>query len=129
MELSFSKINGTNRHLDYDAFQQSVESQLEPTCREAELIILNKFPVSISPQLNIDFIILLNLPKMDRSWYRVEHYGDRTNVKNQIIAVSVFDEYLNSNINITGDTIEIDDAIASFDDISTKLKWGLTNYL
>lgn len=129
MELSFSKINGTNRHLDYEAFKQSVETQLEPTCKKAELIILNRFPVSVSPQSNIDFVILLNLPKMDRSWYRVEHGGERMYVKNQIIAVSVVDEYIDSNIKITGDTIEVDNAIASFDEISPKLKWGLTNYL
>src|SRR5690554_7649502 len=77
----------------------------------------------------MDFVILLNLPKMDRSWYRVGQGKERFYVKNQIIAVSVVDEYINSNIKIKGDTIEIDDAIASFDEIAPKLKWGLTNYL
>lgn len=129
MELNFSKINGTNLHLDYEAFEQSVRAKLDATCHKAEVIILNNFPVSVTPHGSIDFLILLDIPKMDRSWYKVENDGERYNVKNLIIAVTVFDEFYNSNIIVNGDTIEIDDAIASFEEIPSKIKWGLTNYL
>ena len=86
MELKFSKINGTNADLDYDALKESVIEKLSATCKEAEVIILNNFPVAVSAQASIDFIVLLNIPKKDKSWYRVETADDRHYVKNQIIA-------------------------------------------
>lgn len=129
MELSFSRINGTNRYLDYERFEQSIRTMLEPTCKKAEVIILNNFPVSVTPHGFIDFLLLLDIPKLDRSWYRVESQGERYYVKNQIIAVTVFDEFYNSNIVVNQDIIEVDDAIANFEEIPSKIKWGLTNYL
>ena len=102
MELSFSKINGTNADLNYDVLKESIIEKLGKTCKEAEVIILNNFPVSVSSQASVDFIVLLNIPKKDRSWYRVETADDRHYVKNQIIAVSIVNEYTNSNIKIDG---------------------------
>jgi hypothetical protein len=36
MELKFSKINGTNPHLDYEDFERSVKAALEPSCKEMD---------------------------------------------------------------------------------------------
>jgi len=129
MELSFSKINGTNADLNYDVLKESIIEKLGKTCKEAEVIILNNFPVSVSSQASVDFIVLLNIPKKDKSWYRVETADDRHYVKNQIIAVSIVNEYTNSNIKIDGGLVEIDGAYVDFEDNANKIKWGLTNYL
>jgi hypothetical protein len=129
MKLNLTKINGTNADLDYDALKQSIIEKLSATCKEAEVIILNNFPVSVSAQASVDFIVLLNISKKERSWYRVETADDRHYVKNQIIAVSIVNEYTNSNIKIDGGLIEIDDAYIDFEDNANKIKWGLTNYL
>lgn len=45
MELRVSKINGTNNHLDYEKLVDSLKSKLEPICSQAELVVLNRFPV------------------------------------------------------------------------------------
>ena len=45
MKLKFNKINGTNADLDYDALKESIIKKLSATCKEAEVIILNNFPV------------------------------------------------------------------------------------
>ena len=100
MESKFSKINGTNADLNYDALKESIIEKLSATCKEAEVIILNKFPVSVSAQASVDFIVLLNITKKEKSWYRVETAHDRHYVKNQIIAISIVNEYTNSNIKI-----------------------------
>ena len=129
MELQFSKINGTNAGLDYETLKASIINKLTPTCKEAEVIILNNFPVAVSAQASIDFIVLLNIPKKERSWYRVETDNDKFYVRNQIIAVSVVNEYKDSNFNIEGNLLEVEGEYVDFDDNANKMKWGLTNYL
>ena len=129
MKFNLSKINGTNSDLDYNALKESIFQKLSLTCKEAEVIILNNFPVSISSQVSVDLIILLNIPKRNNSWYRVETVGDRHYVRNQIIAVSIVNEYTNSNINIDGGLLDIDVVYVDFNDNANKIKWGLTNYL
>ena len=129
MKLKFNKINGTNADLNYDSLKESIIEKLSATCKEAEVIILNNFPVSVTSQASVDFILLLNVPKKDRSWYRVETDDNRHYVKNQIIAVSIINEYVNSNIKLDGGLVEIDGAYMDFEDSANKIKWGLTNYL
>jgi len=129
MELKFSKINGTNPHLDYEDFERSVKAALEPSCKEAEVFILNRFPIAVTAQATIDFIILLNIPNVHQSWYRLSD-GDNWNyIKNQIIAVSVIEDYENCKIALNGNTLETDNENLSFQDEASKIKWGLTNYL
>ncbi|MEP2969182.1 MAG: hypothetical protein ABJO82_06605, partial [Nonlabens ulvanivorans] len=88
MELNFSKINGSNVHLDYDTLEASIRSKLQSTCKEAEIIVLNKFPVAVSAQATIDFIVLLKIPDVHNSWYRIKGDDGWMYVKNQIIAVT-----------------------------------------
>ncbi|WP_288955335.1 AAA family ATPase [uncultured Polaribacter sp.] len=129
MELKFSKINGTNADLNYDLLKASIINKLAPTCNEAEVIILNSFPVAVSAQVTIGFILLLNIPRKNNSYYRVSTSIDRHYVRNQIIAVSIVNDYQDSSINFNNGLIEIDGAYADFEDNASKIKWGLTNYL
>ena len=129
MELSTSKINGTNTVLNYDLFYSQLREQLSPTCKKAEVIILNNFPVAVSSQGTIDFIILLNIPRLDKSWYRIEKDDERIYVKNQIIAVSIVDDYNNADKKTTENESDFKDDHLDFQDSLSKMKWGLTNYL
>jgi hypothetical protein len=129
MELKFSKINGTNADLDYESLKASIINKLSPTCKEAEVIILNNFPVAISAQTTLDFIVLLNIPKRKNSWYNADTDTERFPVRNQIIAVSIINEYYDSKINLQENILEIDGNYIDFEDNANKIKWGLTNYL
>ena len=129
MELQFSKVNGTNADLDYETLKASIINKLAPTCKEAEVIILNNFPIAVSAQASIDFILLLNIPQKAGNWYKAGNTKDKFPVKNQIIAVSVVKEYQNSTINLEEGLFEIDGSYIDFDDNANKIKWGLTNYL
>ena len=129
MNLKFSKINGTNADLNYEVLKASIINKLAQTCKEAEVIILNNFPVAVSAQATIDFILLINIPRIDNNYYRVKIFNDRFYVRNQIIAVSIVNDYQDSSINFNNGLIEIDGAYADFEDNASKIKWGLTNYL
>lgn len=130
MELSVHKINGTSAHLDYNLLINSIKSKLKITCNKAELIVLNKFPIAISAQSSIDFIILLKIPDFKNNYYRIkDSNGDWMTVKNQIIAVSVIDEFENDIISYQGNTVEVQNKLFSYNEDASKIKWGLTNYL
>lgn len=129
MDFKFSKINGSNNHLNYDALKESIIEKLNPTCKEAEVIILNRFPVAVSALTTIDFIILLKISDVNNSWYRIKGDDGWMYVKNQIIAVSIVDEHEDAHIEIESKTLEIQDEFFNYQDDATKLKWGLTNYL
>ena len=73
--------------------------------------------------------LLINIPRIDNNYYRVKIFNDRFYVRNQIIAVSIVNDYQDSSINFNNGLIEIDGAYADFEDNASKIKWGLTNYL
>src|SRR5690554_600906 len=129
MDLKVYKINGTNNHLDYDKLINSLETKLEPTCHQAELIVLNRFPVAVTAQASLDFIILIKIPDIHNNYYRIKGDDGWLYLKNQIIAVSVIDEFENREIDYQGNTIEIENQFFSFQEDASKIKWGLTNYL
>ena len=129
MELRVSKFNGTNNHLDYEKLINSLKSKLEPSCSQAELIILNRFPIAVTAQSSIDFIILLKIKDLHNNYYRIKGEDGWLYVKNQIIAVSVIDEFQNNEINYKGNTLEVENQFFTYQEDASKIKWGLTNYL
>lgn len=129
MDLKFTKFNGTHGLLDYEAFRKSVDEKLQSTCYEAELIVLNNFPVAVSPHNSIDLLIFLHIPKKPNNYYRVEIEDDRVNVHNQIIAISIINDFYHSDIEVSSNEVDIDGILYDFHSDASKMKWGLTNYL
>ena len=129
MELQLTKINGTNFHLNYGLLVDSIKNQIGNTCSKAELIVLNNFPVAVSAQANIDFILLLRLPEIHNSYYKVYLEEDHFYIHNLIIAVSVINDYETESLKISNEQLETNSSIFNLDSEASKLKWGLTNYL
>jgi hypothetical protein len=129
MELSFSKINGTNSYLNYDLFRESILQELQIDCAKAEVLILNNFPVPVLSQATLDFIIFLKIPSHPTKRPKINKDDDFVYISNLIIAVSVIKEYEHSTIKIEQNQLNVDDSFIDLHDTATKLKWGLTNYL
>lgn len=128
MELSFSKINGTNPFLDYTVLKESILSQLQPECQRAEVLILNHFPVPVLNQASLDLVIFVKVPA-GQGKPKIHTSEGFVYMSNLIIAVSIVREYRNSAINLDKNQIEVDDSYLDMTDNASKLKWGLTNYL
>jgi hypothetical protein len=128
MELSFSKINGTNPLLNYNALKESCIRELQGDCDKAEVLILNHFPVPVLNQASLDLVIFVKVPGGHKKpkIYTSEGF---VYISNLIIAVSIIKEYTNSAMEIDNNQIEIDDSYLDMTDNASKLKWGLTNYL
>lgn len=129
MELSFSKINGTNSFLNYDLFRESILQELQIDCEKAEVLILNNFPVPVLSQATLDFIIFLKIPAHPTKRPKINKDDDFVYISNLIIAVSIIKEYEYSTIKIEKNQLNVDDCLIDLNDTASKLKWGLTNYL
>jgi hypothetical protein len=129
MELSFTKINGTNPFLNYDKFKESIRQELSINCEKAEVLILNHFPVPVNNQAPVDFIIFVKIPKHQSKRPIINTSDDFVYISNLIIAVSVIKEYKNSTIATDVNQLIVDESIIDLHDSASKIKWGLTNYL
>lgn len=129
MDLTLTKINGTNPFLDYNLFKESLIRELNKDCIKAEVLILNKFPVSVLNQSTLDFVIFLKIPQNQTHRPKIYTNDNYVYISNLIIAVSVIKEYKEQYINIENGELEINDSYIDLKDNASKLKWGLTNYL
>lgn len=129
MELSFSKINGTNSFLDYDLFRESILQELQIDCAKAEVLILNNFPVPVLSQATLDFIIFLKIPSHPTKRPIIKTANDKVYISNLIIAVSIIKEYEHSIIKVKKNQLNVEESLIDLNDTASKLKWGLTNYL
>ena len=129
MELSFSKINGTNSALNYDDFKDSIIRELGPDCDKAEVLILNNFPAPVLTQATLDFVIFIKIPFNSSKKPKIDTADNFVYISNLIIAVSVVKEYKTLDIDFEKGQIEVDNAFIDVADNASKLKWGLTNYL
>ncbi|PWA07276.1 hypothetical protein [Flavobacterium psychrotolerans] len=128
MELTLTKINGTNPFLNYDELKDSFINELISYYGKAEVIILNKFPVSVLNQSTLDFVIFIKVPENLSVRPKIETKDNFVYISNLIIAVSIIKEYKNQNITVENSELEINDSFIDLKDNASKLKWGLTNY-
>lgn len=129
MELSFTKINGTNPFLDYNVLRESILNELSSDCIKAEVLILNKFPVSVLNQSTLDFVIFLKVPQSPAHRPKIDIEDNFVYISNLIIAVSIIREYKEHNVKADKGELEIENSYIDLKDNASKLKWGLTNYL
>jgi hypothetical protein len=129
MEISFEKINGTHPLLDYNVLKDSFIHELTGYCQEAEVLILNKFPVAISAQAPLDIVIFLKVKPMQGCKPIIKTADDHVFISNLIIAVSIVDDYNLCEITHEDGDIVVNDTFLDIVDDAVKLKWGLTNYL
>lgn len=130
MDLKFTKINGTNSFLNYDLLKESLLHELQIDCDEAEVLILNNFPIPVLSQATLDLIIFIRVPKHPTKRPIITKDDGFVYISNLIIAVSIINDYENSLIQIENNQLNVDNnSLIDLSDIASKLKWGLTNYL
>lgn len=129
MELSFSKINGTNPYLDYEIFKNSIFEDLQHDCAKAEVLVLNQFPIAVASQSTLDFLIFLKVPTNSNKRPKIYLEDNFVYISNLIIAVSVINEFSNDKIQLLDNELIANGQYIAANEQASKLKWGLTNYL
>lgn len=128
MEFNYSKVNGTHPSINYEVFIDSIQKKLSKTVKRADLILLNEFPVAVSSKSDIDLILFLNIPKWANSYYRTEYQGTNINIHNQIVTITVIDDFIEDDLT----SISNEELMYRLDDlasVASKVKWGFVNYL
>ncbi len=64
MSVSLIQLNGQNNCITYENFENQLKSSLEKTCKDASVIVMNKFPVNVSPEVQTDLIVALCVEKI-----------------------------------------------------------------
>jgi hypothetical protein len=129
MELSFSKINGTNPYLDYEIFKNSIIEELQYDCEKVEVLILNQFPIAVASQSTLDFLIFLKVPTISKKRPKIFLEDNFVYISNLIIAVSVISGFSDDKIRLEDNELIATDQYITANEQASKLKWGLTNYL
>ena len=128
MEFNYSKVNGTHPSINYEVLIDSIQKKLSKTVKRADLILLNEFPVAVSSKSDIDLILFLNIPKWANSYYRTEYQGTNINIHNQIVTITVIDDFIEDDLT----SISNEELMYRLDDlasVASKVKWGFVNYL
>lgn len=128
MEFNYSKINGTHPLINYDDLIGSIQRKLSKTVKRADLILLNEFPVAVTSKSDIDLILFLNIPKLANSYYRVEFNGKKLNIQNQIITITVVDDFIEDDLTLISNE-ELTQKLNDIVSFASQVKWGLVNYL
>ena len=91
MAIEIIPINGRCPYFDYNVFEQSVHKtlkDLDNTCKNIKIFLLNNFPVLISNLINIDLLLIIVVEKTQGNYYIVRKDKNYTKyLYNQIIPI------------------------------------------
>jgi len=130
MSINIIQLNGFNSSIDYQKFENQTKNSLEKTCKEATITILNKFPVSTTPEINTDIVITLCIKKIQGNYFRGQSKNGLIYFHNFIVPVCIINNYNNSNISIDkNEDLFIDDVLYDYSNDIHSLKFGFRDYL
>ena len=61
MAIKLIKINGEHPKINYEKLQESFINLYSRTCYEATIYVLNRFPVLVTSDSDIDFLLIIAL--------------------------------------------------------------------
>lgn len=131
MNIEFTYLNGKSNLFDNEHFEETIKNILSKTCSEAQIFLLNNFPVLISTESHLDLLLIINI--LDKKGnYFVTHRQEKRNIylKNLIIPISFQNQYEGESIEINEDNK--DELLISSNPVnygidSNNIKFGLSN--
>lgn len=131
MAISIIQLNGQSELFDYRLFELQANELLIKTCREATLVLLNRFPVPTSSEINTDVVISFAIDKnTPGNYFRQSKNNGWVNISNFVVSLSFLDVQDKCKI-LLGDNKEIfiDGNYYDFSPLAKSLKYGLREYL
>jgi len=101
MSLEIIPVNGHSNYLNYRNFQHSIEKHLSKTCSNAKIYIFNNFPIALSPEFNIDLMLIIALEPKEKNYFQIWKYNKNYYLKNLIIPIKYIDSYRNDNLTLS----------------------------
>jgi len=70
MVKNFHTFNGKNPYIDYSSFEDEMQI-LMSNCSNAELFIFNNFPVDVSTEIGVDFLLVIAVEDINGNYHSV----------------------------------------------------------
>lgn len=129
MSVNFIKVNGESPKLDYPGMESSLNNLFSRYCKDADVFILNGFPVLVSPHTDIDFVVIIAVKNQKGNFISFKKDEQWVYLHNLIIPVVYNQEYKGSKASLEGDNLLIDNAVVDFSRELNSVKWEFKNYL
>jgi hypothetical protein len=130
MGINVIQLNGQNTAIDYDKFEYQTIDCLEKTCSEANIGLLNNFPVTTSPDIRTDMVVTFCIKKIQGNYYRRLKNNDWIYYYNFITPICIINNFSDSDIKIDENNyLLIDNVPYDYSNDVLSLKFGLRNYL
>lgn len=130
MELKFISIGGQHKSLDYQDIENSLRKILGKTCKEATVIIINRFPILVTSGIPLDFILIISIRDFQGNYFRIKKGEKWIYLNNLIIPVVINNNYKEKEIKISSyNEIKIDKSILDFTEEILSIKKNIRKYL
>ena len=130
MAKSFHTFNGKNPYIDYSSFEDGMRTSM-PNCSNAELFIFNNFPVDVSTEIGVDFLLVIAVEDVKGNYHSV-HRDERNKIvylHNLVIPVKVIPNWEEAEIVVEDDYFRADDEVLDYSEELTSMGYGMRDYL
>jgi len=128
MAKNFNTINGKNRYIKYPEFEQGIKNGM-PYCSNAEIFLFNNFPVDVSTEIGVDFMLVIAVQDVSRNYQQITKGQRKVYLHNLIMPVKVVPNLDNAEILLKDGVIYANDAVIDYSEELTSLKFGMRDYL
>lgn len=129
MELQFISIGGQHKNLDYQDIEDSLRKIFGKTCKEATVIIINRFPILVTSGIPLDFILIISIRDFQGNYFRIKKGEKWVYLNNLIIPVVINNSYKEKEIKIGSyNEIKIDKSILDFTEEILSIKKNIRKY-
>src|SRR5690606_11276594 len=127
MAINIFKLNGEFEKIDYVKLETSFKEQFGRTCSEASIYVLNKFPILVSSDTDIDFVLIVTIEDRKGNYIYFTKNDSRVYLHNLIIPVKYVSDYRDEMVSIEGENLLVGDQEINYVKEVNSLTYGLKN--
>ncbi|WP_316747572.1 UvrD-helicase domain-containing protein [Pedobacter gandavensis] len=128
MAKNFNTFNGRNSYIDYVAFEEGMRKGM-PNCANADVFVFNNFPVDVSTEMGVDFLLVIAVEDINRNYHHVIQGSRRVYMHNLIVPVKVVPNWVVAEIVVEEGFLKVGDEVLDYSEELTALGYGMRDYL
>ncbi|WP_316841970.1 UvrD-helicase domain-containing protein [Pedobacter gandavensis] len=128
MAKNFNTFNGKSPYIDYFAFEKGIQSGM-PNCANAEVFVFNNFPVDVSTEMGVDFLLVIAVEDISRNYHQIIQSNRRVYLHNLILPVKVVPNWEAAEIVVEDGFFKAGNEVLDYSEELTALGYGMRDYL
>ena len=132
--IDIIQLNGSSSNYSLEELKESIIDKMSLTCKDAQIYLFNEFPHSLSPNVNIDLLFILNIQtELTGNYFKIRKDNENYNIYNLIIPISFVNDCHDMKIEKESEGFvlkrESGDELLDYSIESKDLKFNTMNYL